>query len=141
MDGPSPRQFARVQPPGIVNLDDHRFRLIDISAGGFGFECNGHAFRPGDCFKGELVVNVGGVPVSLPARFEVRNFDARSGRAGAAFCELGEPGTSRLRQLIKSHLPERASDGAGIAKSAPAGAVVVPHRAHAAGLRAPQRAS
>jgi mannuronan synthase len=103
----SQRHHPRVRLAGIVELagrDKTRFRLYDISSGGFCFETNDHTFRRGETLRGNVIVNVDGVAITLFVGFQVRNVDERNHRAGAAFQDLGAQEAGVLKHLITSHL-------------------------------------
>lgn len=104
----SQRQHVRVRLPGIVEFgtgrDKNPFKLYDLSASGFSFESAGRSFRPGETFRGSLALNLDGVALTLFVNFQVRDHDARSGRTGCSFQELGPQEISALRHLITSHL-------------------------------------
>jgi mannuronan synthase len=102
----SQRQHPRVRLPGVVEITSARggarFKLYDVSAGGFCLETGGQAFRPGESHRGNLIVNVDGVAITLAVAFQVRS--VANGRAGCCFQELGAQEISVLRHLIHSHL-------------------------------------
>jgi alginate biosynthesis protein Alg44 len=103
------RQHVRVRLPGIVELasgnEKLRFRLHDISAGGFAFEATGgKTFKVGEVVRGNLVLNVDAIAIALAVKFQVRNFDAGSGRAGVQFLDLGPKEISTLRRIISAFL-------------------------------------
>ena len=105
----SQRQHARVRLPGVVEFGagrdrGQRYRLYDVSAGGFSFETGGHAFTPGQSFRGNLILTVDGVAITLSVPFQVRNCGGDGRRAGCCFQEMGPQEISVLRHLITSHL-------------------------------------
>lgn len=100
----SQRQHARVRLPGAIEFRGQRYKLVDVSNGGFCFETGSRSFRVGESQRGSLVVTVDGVAISLAVAFQIRSADARNQRAGAAFQELGPQEISVLRHLITSHL-------------------------------------
>lgn len=105
----SQRQHARVRLPGSVEIaggrdPGQRYKLHDLSAGGFCFEAGNHAFKPGDSFRGSLMLTVDGVAITVFVPFQVRNYDPATRRVGCCFQELGPHEISVLRHLITSHL-------------------------------------
>jgi alginate biosynthesis protein Alg44 len=109
----SQRHHPRVRLPGAVEFGSRnaRYRLYDVSSGGFCFETNGQGFRPGDCFRGNLALQGNGVAVTLSVPFQIRNVDRQSGRAGCSFQELGQHESAMLRNLITGHLAGDAGGG------------------------------
>ena len=103
----SQRQHPRVRLPGLIEFGNsragtQRFKLHDVSAGGFCFEAANQPFRPGESHRGNLIVNVDGVAITLAVSFQLRS--AANGRVGCQFQELGQQEISVLRHLINSHL-------------------------------------
>jgi len=98
------RAHPRARLPGHIEFGGHRFRLHDVSLGGFCFESNGQALRPGDAYRGSLAVAVDGVAVTLAVAFQVRSHDARGHRAGCAFQDLGQAEAAALRNVINARL-------------------------------------
>lgn len=105
----SQRQHARVRLPGVLEVAagrdrSQRFKLHDLSAGGCCFDSGGVTFNPGDSFRGNLILTVDGVAITLSVPFQVRSHDSASHRVGCCFQELGPNEISVLRHLITSHL-------------------------------------
>src|SRR5687768_12809023 len=99
------RAHARVRIPGHVEFSGHRYRLYDVSQGGFCFEGNGMSLQPGDAYRGNLVLNMDGVAVTLSSiSFEVRNHDAQAKRTGCMFQGLGAAESNALRNVITARL-------------------------------------
>ena len=119
--GPSKpeRAHARVRLPGQVEFGGHRYRLFDVSLGGFCFEANGHAHKPGEAQRGTLTINADGVAVSIAAPFQVRNYDGDTKRTGCAFQELGRAELGALRNVISAHLAGEPVTAADVGGSAP----------------------
>ena len=102
--GKPERAYPRVRLTGHVEFGGHRYRLHDVSLGGFCFESNGQAPRPGDAQRGSLALQMDGVAVTLSVAFQVRNADANSRRTGCAFQDLGHAEMAALRNVISAHL-------------------------------------
>jgi mannuronan synthase len=100
--GKPERAHARARLPGHVDFGGHRFRLYDISLGGFCFESNGQPLRPGENFRGNVVITLDGVAVTLGVAFQIRSNDRQ--RTGCAFQELGQAEMAALRNVITTHL-------------------------------------
>lgn len=103
------RQHARVRIPGDIVLitgagDTQRYKLCDLSAGGFAFESAGRVFKTGELLRGELRLRVDGIGLSVPVQFHVRAQHAALGRTGCAFQDLGPREISALRHLITAYL-------------------------------------
>jgi alginate biosynthesis protein Alg44 len=101
------RQHARVRMPGIVEVGDgkerQRFRLHDLSAGGFSFDAPPGSFRAGTAGKGSLIINLDQIALTFAVPFQVRSVNGK-GRVGCGFQSLGQREISGLRHLITSSL-------------------------------------
>jgi alginate biosynthesis protein Alg44 len=98
------RAHARVRLPGHVEFGGHRYRLYDVSLGGFCFEANGLSPKPGETQRGSVTINADGVAVTVASSFQIRNYDGDNKRAGCAFQDLGKAETTALRNVINAHL-------------------------------------
>ncbi|AJQ93015.1 PilZ domain-containing protein [Gynuella sunshinyii] len=109
------RQYARVRMPVELEMiaavqgknnqfSMRRYKVQDISAGGFSIRCQPHEFANGRVFKGTLKINVDGFMLSLGVSFLVRSVQEQSGRTGFEFQELGPKEISALRYLITAYL-------------------------------------
>jgi alginate biosynthesis protein Alg44 len=102
------RQHVRVRVPGIVEVDHAggraRFRLIDLSAGGIGFEAGKAAISPGQRFDGRLQLKLEPMEITIPIRCVVQHADRGNGRVGAAFTELSSAEVSSIRRVVTAYL-------------------------------------
>lgn len=102
------RQHVRVQVPGVVEIDgaktQARFRLVDLSAGGIGFDARNIAFRVGQTCSGRVSLPLHPVEMTIPVRFQIRHFDSASGRVGASFEELNAAQVAAIRRLVSAYL-------------------------------------
>lgn len=102
------RQYPRIRIPATLELllegQARRYVVHDVSVGGVAFNAQHESFRVGQFVDGRLLFSVEPVAFSLPLRLQVRNFDARSRRAGCAFQDLTPREVSVLRQVITSYL-------------------------------------
>lgn len=98
------RQHVRVRAPGVLELDAPqgrvRARLHDLSAGGLGFTAPELALRAGQRCRAHLHLALESVTLALPLNFEVRHFDAASGRGGARFEALDAATVASLRRIV-----------------------------------------
>jgi alginate biosynthesis protein Alg44 len=102
------RQHARVKIPAKLryigaNRETAEARIDDLSAGGLCF----HAPKPlvqGQVYRGRLMFVIDNLSLGMDIAFQVRSFDASSGRAGCQFQNLEQQDIATLRQLITSHL-------------------------------------
>ena len=112
------RAHPRVRLNGHVEFGGHRYRLFDISLGGFCFELNGAVVRPGDSHAGAVAIALNGVAVTLNARFQIRSADPASKRAGCQFQNLGQAETTALRNVINAQLTGDSLSVADVTSSA-----------------------
>ncbi len=102
------RQHVRIRVPGTIEVQSQqgarRHRLHDLSAGGLSFEAPGSGLRAGNTLSARVHLNIEGVDVAVPVRFEVRHTDAEDGRVGARFEQLGAAQAATLRRVISAYL-------------------------------------
>ncbi len=101
------RQHPRVKLPGFIEFSlsreqRGRFRLFDVSAGGFCFETPGALPRVGESFRGNLIVTVDTLSFALAVSFQVRS--SGHGRVGCSFRDLGPREISTIRHLLTSFI-------------------------------------
>lgn len=102
------RQHVRVKVPGTLEIEAGtsraQFQLVDLSAGGIGFEARNVRFRPGQRFSGRVHITIEPIAVAIPVRCSIRHHDAESGRTGAAFEELAPPEIATIRRVVTAYL-------------------------------------
>lgn len=102
------RQHVRIRVPGTVEVQNRqgtrRYRLHDLSAGGLSFDAPGSGLRAGNALSARIHLNIEGIDVAVPVRFEVRHADAVDGRIGARFEQLGAAQAATLRRVISAYL-------------------------------------
>lgn len=103
------RQHARVKIPALLRfLSKHRepveMRLLDLSAGGFGFSADTLPIQVGDYYQGRLQFQVDGLNLGLDVEFQVRSFDPDNHRVGCQFHNLKPQDIATLHHLISAHL-------------------------------------
>lgn len=108
------RAHPRLRLPGSIELGGQRFKLFDVSLGGFCFEGGGASPRAGETHRGNLALNVDGVAVSLNVPFQVRNHDPRTHRTGCQFDGLGQAETLALRNVINAQIAGEAVTAADL---------------------------
>ena len=102
------RQHARVRIPAKLRFLDnerqaHEVKVEDLSAGGLSF----HSKQPlavGEVLRGRLQFVVDNLGLSMDIEFQVRSYNAASGRTGAQFQNLEPRDIATLRHIITSHL-------------------------------------
>ena len=77
------RQYVRVKVPATIqfsvgNGPVKRYKLNDLSAGGFSFEPGTDSYASNEAFNGELLISVDGIGFTIPVSFEVRTIDAQN---------------------------------------------------------------
>lgn len=102
------RQHVRIRVPGVVEIEHAngraRFRLVDLSAGGIGFDAGKANIAPGQRFEGRLQLKMEPVEITIPIRCVVRHTDRASGRVGAAFSDLSPAEISSIRRVVTAYL-------------------------------------
>jgi mannuronan synthase len=102
------RQHVRVKIPAsiqfIVDGAARRHKLIDVSAGGFSFDCRGERYAVGQSFGGQLLLSVDAVGFSIPVTFTVNSARTDNGRIGCVLQDLGAQEIAALRQVITTFL-------------------------------------
>lgn len=102
------RQHPRVRIPASLHLEAkgraQTYELIDISAGGIGFDAQGDQFRVGRIHRGTLKFSIDPMGMTLPVNFRVCNADQENGRVGCAFEDLDGRQIALLRQLINAYM-------------------------------------
>lgn len=102
------RQHPRVRIPASLHLEAkgraQTYELIDISAGGIGFDAQGDQFRVGRIHRGTLKFSIDPMGMTLPVNFRVCNTDHENGRVGCAFEDLDGRQIALLRQLINAYM-------------------------------------
>ncbi|MDD0973074.1 alginate biosynthesis protein Alg44 [Pseudomonas fontis] len=102
------RQHARVRIPAKLrylgsNRETLEVKVDDLSAGGLSF----HAKQPlkvGEVLRGRLQFVVDNLGLSMDVEYQVRSYDAGSGRTGVQFQSLEPRDIATLRHIITSHL-------------------------------------
>lgn len=120
------RQHTRVRLPGHLELPAAtsqgtptalRFPLHDLSAGGLSFDAPAvqlARLRPGVELRGQVVVKIDDIAITVPVELRVLRCDASNGRVGAQFQNLGRQEVSALRHLITSFLAGEVLDTGGL---------------------------
>jgi mannuronan synthase len=102
------RQHVRVRLPASIRfkVDDveRRYRLNDISAGGFSFSCKKQRYAAGRLFEGALTVSGDTVSFSLPVTFEVHSPSTTDGRVSCRFQDLRAQTAAAIRHVITSYV-------------------------------------
>lgn len=102
------RQHPRVAIPATVHVKagarEYTYPLLDISAGGFAFDADGHAYRVGKIHRAVLKFSIDPMGMTVPVNFRVCNVDNDSHRIGCAFEDLDSRQIALLRQLIHAYL-------------------------------------
>ena len=85
------RQHVRVRLPASIRFKvdgtEHRYRLHDVSAGGFSFTSTKERYETGQLFRGSLVLAGDTVGFSLPVSFDI-NSAAANGRVSCRFQDM-----------------------------------------------------
>ena len=109
----APQQHpSRVRLPGLVEVGpggerNPRYRLHDLSLGGFCFETTASGFHSGERLRGSLELCVDGISITLYFAFEVRTREPGTGRVGCRFENLGPQESAVLRHLVSARLTHR----------------------------------
>ena len=102
------RQHVRVRLPASIRfkVDDkeRRYRLNDVSAGGFSLTCGKDSYTEGDIFHGTLTLAGDTVGFSIPVTFEVNGASTSGGRVSCRFQDLPPQTTAALRHVITSYV-------------------------------------
>ncbi len=101
------RQHVRVKLPAKIQFavdgKERRYKLADLSAGGFSFESSGR-YAVGQDFQGQLLLAVDTVGFSIPLTFAVNSANADTGRVSCVFQDLGAQQIAALRHVIMTYL-------------------------------------
>jgi len=120
------RQHARIRLPGQLELSATtvdgapatlRFPLQDLSAGGVSFKvpaAQSARFKPGIEARGQIVVSIDGIAITVPVGVRVLRSDAGTGLVAAQFQNLSRQEVSALRHLITSFLAGEIVDAGGL---------------------------
>ena len=102
------RQHVRVRLPANIQFavegKVRRYKLADVSAGGFSFESRSERYSVGEEFQGQLLLAVDTIGFSIPVTFAVNSASADSGRISCVFQDLGPQEIAALRQVITTYL-------------------------------------
>jgi len=103
------RQYARVKIPATLRIkysdvDSVRYRVIDVSAGGFSFESSGSRLGLKENCPGQLYFTIDGFHFVLDVEFRVVNMDRDNRRVGCEFIQLDSKQVASLRYLITAFL-------------------------------------
>lgn len=102
------RQHVRVRVPGVLEIEAGnnraQFRLLDLSAGGIGFEARNARLRPGQQFSGRIHITIEPIAVAIPVRCSIRHHDPETGRTGASFEQLAPPEIATIRRVVTAYL-------------------------------------
>ncbi len=100
------RQHVRVKLPGSIQFvadgRERKYRLLDISAGGFSFESAGEGYTVGETYTGLLLFSVDNIGFTIAVAFEVAI--SKGVRFGCVFQDLGAGEIGALRQVLTTYL-------------------------------------
>src|SRR5690349_24413275 len=78
------RQHVRVRIPASIRFKseggERRYRLHDVSAGGFSFTCTKEQYAEGRQFRGTLVLAGDTVGFTIPVTFDINSVSSPTGR-------------------------------------------------------------
>jgi alginate biosynthesis protein Alg44 len=101
------RQHVRVRLPASIRFKvdgtERRYRLHDVSAGGFSFTCTKERFEEGQLFRGSLLLAGDTVGFTLPVSFDIHSASA-NGRVSCRFQDLRGQTAAALRHVITSYV-------------------------------------
>lgn len=102
------RQHVRASVPGALELTTaqgpKRYKLTDLSGGGFAFESREGLFKAGQNCVGRIHLKLETISVGVPVRFDVRYVDAATGRVGVRFDQLDASAVATLRRVVGGFL-------------------------------------
>lgn len=102
------RQHVRVRLPATIRFkvdeEELRYRLHDISAGGFSFTCTKGKYAVGKVFQGTLTLTGDAVGFSIPVAFEINSTPTSDGRVSCRFQDLRAQTAAALRHVITSYV-------------------------------------
>lgn len=97
------RQYSRVRIPAIVTIDDHEYKVQDLSAGGFSLDNRSNKLAENKLYKGQLSIKIDGFDFCYPIGFNSLN-QQPNGNIGCTFQDVDKRFSSAIRYIITAFL-------------------------------------